>query len=98
MIQLMEDKMDLKEYLITQDYFDLKEIPGQGMCGLLRMLFTVGLVVGIEEHGYRGRYCYDSLAEAKSALNEWDGTGDPNYNWIKWKGEGGDRCRIFEDE
>lgn len=72
-------------------YQAAREVPGHGICALARMVYTVGLVVGINELGYRGRYCYHSLAEARKALGEWNGRNDPPGNWIKFKGEGGDR-------
>ena len=49
-------------------------------------LFTTGLVVGLNESGYRTRYCYKSPLEAAVALTNWDGLGDPPGPWIKQKG------------
>lgn len=77
--------------ICPEEYQSPKEIPGQGICALQRMMFTTGLFVGINEVGYRGRYCYSNYADAKEALEQWDGFGDPPGPWIKWKGEGGDR-------
>lgn len=70
-------------------YFEVREINGK-TCALLRMMFTVGLVYGIDEIGYEGRYCYERLADAKEALNTWDGQGEPTGPWIKHKGYKGD--------
>lgn len=81
----------LIEYLKTEGYFGFKEVPGKGLCGLSLFLFTTGLVVGLEESGYRGRYCYQTQEEAEVALKYWDGQGDPLGNWTKYKGEGGER-------
>lgn len=77
--------------LNEQGYFELKEIPGRGLCGLFQFLFTVGLVYGIDEGGYKGRWCYPTLDEARIALKYWDGAQDPIGNWIKYKGEDGER-------
>ena len=77
-----------------QGYFDLREVPNYGLCGLHRFAFTVGLVVGIDEHSYVGRYCYQSLMDARVALAVWDGVDDPSGEWIKYKGAGGERSRI----
>jgi hypothetical protein len=46
--------------------------------------------------GYKGRYCYPSFAEAKSALLIWDGVGHPPGEWIKYKGEDGEFRREEE--
>lgn len=59
-----------------------------GRCaGILNMIYTVGLFVGMDEIGPRSRYCYHTRHEAEEALALWDGTGDPPGNWIKQKPE-----------
>jgi hypothetical protein len=68
------------------DYAHLREVPGRGLCGLHRFIFTTGLVVGITREGYIGRYCYSSWQDAHSALKKWDGVNDPDGDWIKYKG------------
>jgi hypothetical protein len=73
-------------YLEEQGYFGVKEISGRGICGLMRFAFTVGLCYGLDETGYVGRYCYSELLDAKTALRDWDGIGDPPGPWIKHKG------------
>ena len=73
------------------DCMDPKQLPTGEWAALARFLFTVGLLVGIDEIGYRVRYCYPSYADAWAALAAWDGVGDPPGPWIKAKGEGGDR-------
>ena len=75
-----------------EEYYETRDIPNQGRCGLIRMIFTVGLAVGIDEEGnYLGRYCFPSNASAKASILKWDGSGDPPGNWIKYKGTGGER-------
>lgn len=66
-------------------YFNLKIIDGV-VCGLSPFLFTVGLVVNIDKHGYERRYCYSELLDAKAALESWDGKDHPDGPWIKCKG------------
>lgn len=75
---------DLKD--IPSEYFNIKHVPGKGLCGLMRYIFTVGLVYGIDKYDVEGRYCYSGMADAKEALGNWDGTGDPGGPWIKHKG------------
>lgn len=82
-----EQKDGLITKLIHVDgYFHIREIPYRGICGLMRMAFTVGLFYGLDETGYRGRYCYDNLREAMGAIDSWKGAGDPPGEWIKHKG------------
>ena len=83
--------MFTEEFYTENGYFLVREIKGRGICALCRFAFTVGLVIGINSVGYYGRYCYDNLAEATKAIEEWDGTGDPSGDWIKYKGYGGER-------
>lgn len=73
------------------DYEMLQEVPGHGLCGLHKYLFTTGLVIGLDEDGLAGRYCYAQWADAWKALRNWDGVGDPTGPWIKYKGTGGER-------
>lgn len=77
--------------IIEESYDHVREIPGRGLCGIGHFIFTSGLVVGITDFLYHGRYCYERLADAKEALETWDGIGDPPGPWIKYKGEGGER-------
>lgn len=77
----------LKHFLENEGYSNLREVPGRGLCGTYRFLFTTGLVYGIDESGYKGRYCYETAQEAVEALSEWDGENDPGGEWIKHKGK-----------
>ena len=81
----------MMQNFIDEGYFDIREIEGVGICSLMTFAFTTGLIVGMNESGYRGRYCFSSKEEASKSLKEWDGTGDPPGNWIKYKGYGGER-------
>ena len=82
-----ELKQVLQEALIT----DARYIDGR-LCGLIRMVFTVGIAVNIEEDGCYGyRYCYGTRAEAKEALDNYINLSDhPPGNWRKRKGKGGE--------
>ena len=87
----------VKDYLIAQlekeGYKHIREIPGRGLCGISIFMFTAGILYNLDESGYSGRWCYHSESEALHALDKWDGVGDPPGNWIKYKGEGGERSR-----
>lgn len=89
------------DYLRNQGYFMIKKIPNQGVCCLMKFLFTTGLIIDADLNGYEGRYCYETIEEAIQAILEWNGEGDPPGNWIKYKGKGGERTnknlkQIFE--
>lgn len=74
-----------------QWYTDLREVPCKGTCGLQRMIYTTGLFIQLDDNGTQGRYCYPTETDAREALSQWDGTGDPTGPWIKYKGAGGMR-------
>lgn len=76
---------ELHAFLTANGYTDLREIGGR-LCGLNRFIFTTGLVVGLDEVGYQVRYCYEHEADARDALEAWDGMGYPSGPWIKAKG------------
>lgn len=83
---------ELRSELESQGYRELREVPGRGVCGVMPMMFTVGLFHGLSEAGYDARYCYPpaSAAEMLVALHSWDGKGHPAGPWIKHKGDGVD--------
>lgn len=89
---------ELEDFLIKEGYSHVREIPGKGVCGLFRFIYTWGLVVGIDSVGYKGRYCYSNHTEALGAILSWTGEDDPPFRWIKYKGEGGERARTPDDE
>ena len=95
----MKNKKLIKS-LEEQGYFAIKELPDGTLCGLCRFAFTIGLMIGLDETGYYGRYCYSNLSDAREALISYLGEGDPTGPWIKYKGTGGERSRkkdIYQD-
>jgi hypothetical protein len=90
--QMTDEEKELRKTLDANGYISVREVPGRGLCGLHKLLYTTGIVYGLDECGYVGRYCYDHWWDAFIALTRWDGVGDPIGNWIVNKGErGGDR-------
>jgi len=69
-----------------EGYRDLDVINGE-IVGLRRFIYTSAIVVGMDETGYRTRYCYATMFEAKRALAEWrqSGAEEPS-GFIKRKG------------
>lgn len=76
------------------NYFEhARQLPTGEWAALCRMIFTTGLVVGIDlqEWVYRTRFCFEHYSDALASLNAWDGRGDPPGPWIKEKGRAGER-------
>jgi hypothetical protein len=69
-------------------YFPARIMPSGECAGIRRMIFTWSLCLGLDECGFRTRFCYDDGGDAIIALATWDGAGDPPGNWIKEKGYG----------
>lgn len=74
--------------LTDMGYHQLKVIPGRGICGILPFAFTTAIVYGIDDIGYKGRYCYSHqhVEILVAAYHIWDGKEDPVGPWIKHKG------------
>lgn len=75
-----------------EEFYEFKVIEGHGLCALHRYMFTIGLVCGLDEFGYKYRYCYplEKGIEALVAIVSWDGKNHPSGGWIKRKGYGGE--------
>lgn len=66
----------------------VRKLPTGEWAGIQQMMFTTALAVGLEDHGYRTRFCYDGIhqfMDAITALGAWDGQGFPPGYWIKQK-------------
>lgn len=83
---------DLHAILEDIGYTDMRVVSGK-VCGLYPFMFTIGVVVGLDEFGYERRYCFDNRHDALDALNAWDGVGHPPGPWIKLKGTH-NGCRV----
>jgi hypothetical protein len=71
---------------LTEDgYRELRLLPTGEVAGLLPHIYTTGLFVGLTEHCWARRYCYEYYHNASDALKQWDGQGDPPGNWVKEK-------------
>lgn len=77
-------------YLKTQNYTDLREIPNRQICGIERMIYTWDIWYGMDEYSREGHYSFPTYADAVNALNNWNGEDDPGGNWIKHKGPKGE--------
>lgn len=87
------EQEQLIEELKAQGYYNIRVVPGRGLCGLMQFLFTIGLCEELTPIGYSGRYCYpkEKILESVIAIETWDGQSDPVGSWIKYKGSKGER-------
>lgn len=60
---------EILKYLESQGYENLR-IFADGICGVMKMIYTYGLCVDMDQHGVSKRYCYETKAEAIQACNE----------------------------
>lgn len=82
---------DMIKMLELEGYECIRELESGELAGLYRFLYTTGLCVGLDELGYRTRFCYTDYKSARLALECWDGRGSPPGPWIKEKGCSGER-------
>ena len=62
--------------LMVYGYQNLRLVNG-AWCGTQRFIYTVGVVMGLDESGYKNRFCFDTEQNAALFLKEWDGTTLP---------------------
>lgn len=91
----MEEREIIKK-LNKEGYIEVRKIKDKGLCGIMTMAFTTGLFYGLDFDGYKGRYCYQTAAQAFTGLITWDGKGHPKGPWIKHKGKGIDESNPNE--
>lgn len=72
-----QDKgMTLEQILTSNGYMNVRCINGL-WCGVHRYIFTVGVCYGLDETGYRGRFCFSTYQNAALFLKDWDGETPP---------------------
>jgi hypothetical protein len=76
----VQDAIWLHGLALTNGYRDPKPLAGRRYACIVPFMFTHAIIVGKmgDECGYEDRWCYHSYPAAKAALDEWDGTGEPN--------------------
>ena len=75
-----------KQQLQDMGYLFVRQLPTGDWIGVYRFLYTTALLVGLDDAGYRTRFCYEHETDAIAAALIFDGTGDPPGPWIKEKG------------
>ena len=76
----------MAEHFTDMGYAAVRQLPDGRWIGVMRFIYTVGLCVGLDDMGYRYRYCYQSYIHAVRDAERWDGQGDPPGLWLKLKG------------
>lgn len=66
-------------------YSHVRMLPNGQWIGVMKMIYTWGLFVGIDRITYERRYCYEHCSGAIEAARKWNGAGDPLGPWIKEK-------------
>ncbi|MGY5853599.1 MAG: hypothetical protein RTU92_08555 [Candidatus Thorarchaeota archaeon] len=82
-----EVKREVMRNVLENPYTNLRYINGM-FCGVQRFAYTVGVCFGLDESGYKGRFCFDSEMNADYFLHDWDGktlpvVGDDGCTAIK---------------
>ena len=74
-----------KEYWLELGYTGVCRINGE-LVGMTPLLYTVGIVVGLDESGYKHRFCYEHAFDALAALTAWiEEGGEAPKGYIKRK-------------
>ena len=82
------DENTFIEKMKNEGYHLVQWVDGRGYIGLLNFAFTIGLVYGLGEIDYDGRYCYQNATDAMIGLINWQALGaekEPAGRWIKHK-------------
>jgi len=83
-VELLPD--DQVKFYEDMGYRGVVRLNGE-IVGLSQFIFTCGILVGMDETGYKHRYCYHDANAASAALIRWiiEG-GDEPSGYIKRKG------------
>lgn len=92
-----EDEAAFKE----DEILVLQELANGKVIAVHRQVFTTALLLITDNYktkavdrywdGWERRFCYETQVEAIVAGISWDGTGEPEGNWVKEKSPGVDR-------
>jgi len=63
---MIEKKLEIdKNYFEGMGYFQVRQLDDGTWVGLIPLMFTTGLCIGLDEVGYAKRYCF------KEAMKAW---------------------------
>lgn len=77
---LPDDLLFLRALAEENDYRDTKRLPDGRYAAIFAKAFTVAIISGQigDRYGFDHNWCYHDYFDAKSALDAWDGTGEPS--------------------
>jgi len=58
-------------------YSDVKHFDDDEAAWIARFAFSTAILYGLTLTGHRDRWCYPTAADARRALAEWNGRGEP---------------------
>lgn len=95
---MSNDQAFLDQLVAEYGYRHAKLIGGGRYACIFPKMFTHAIITGrVGDHwGFGDCWCYRSAAEAKVALDRWDGTGEPE-GWIRHPASGR-RVSLAADE
>ena len=72
----MEEEALIK-FLDEEGYWFLREVPDQGICGIMQLAYTTAIFCDLDYTGYGNRYCFKETNDAVQELANWDGITEP---------------------
>jgi hypothetical protein len=72
-----EREREFIERLGDGSYSYVKHFPDGECAWIGRFMFTCAILYGLTPTGHRDRWCYHTAADARRALDAWDGQGEP---------------------
>lgn len=72
----------LVAYLATQGYTHVRVLPDGTIAGLVELMFTTGLCMGLNETSWQKRYCFEQRSDAMDALQGLTSLTDEPSGWI----------------
>lgn len=76
-----------QKFFESMGYTPTKLLPSGEWAGVQDYMFTAALVIGLDQTGWRTRYCFEHRADAEKAFEAFTGECDPIGPWIKQKPE-----------
>lgn len=68
--------------MLERDYMYVRLLPDGVWIGLIDLLYTTALCVGLDQYGYERRYCYEEGRLALAELEKMQSGGDVPRGWI----------------
>jgi hypothetical protein len=88
------------QWLIDEcGYMHPRPLPGDRWAVVWRKAYTHAIIIGrmFDRTGYDHNFCYETYAQAKAALDAWDGIGEPQ-GWFRDPGTGRRRTRTADEK